>query len=536
MENEITYDQLNEFDNILIWGAGYHTEEVLRFYKPFFERKHFWITDKNKVGQSIAGYRILASDEIDYKNISLTIIMSALYHDEIENTLRGKYDYHGPTIGLYLFRRILLELDSYEECKSHLKDFICHMENGIQSYSYDYVYKEKFAHYKKIKLFAWLASSIGEAIRYLGDYYYNAFQNKPKDQYYLLIPYINVKDFANGRFIEIVSRTIPMITYENCRFWEYLLKKYPERFDYGSYNDYNKILVNEHDHNDPRLCVGCFCDIKLPVISYTLEEEKEAADYLKSMGVSGEFVCIFARDGAYWQKQTENPVYAFDSMRDMNIRSFESAEEYLSEKGIKTIRMGKVVGGPAELPNCIDYATKCHSDLMDVYLLAKCKFYAGTISGIVALAQMQGVPVVSLGVVNLWGQHSIPYRSTDIYVPKKLYSKKKKRFLSFVEMWDVDMATHYIKSDNYQKLELEFVECSQEEIREAIVEMNEKIDGVYLENEQEKELQKRYHTLLDKWIERHGYNRSQFLACNISGSFIKKNAFLLEEHDEIGKD
>lgn len=530
MKRDIAYDYLNRAENILIWGAGYHTMEVLNFYKKFFGGKHIWVTDKNKAGESVAGYKILTTSEIDYEKIDLAVIMSAIYHDEIENTLRAQFKYEGPTICLHAFRRALCGLDSYEESRYHLADFIHHMENSTQSYSYDYIFNEKFVHYKKIKLFAWWASSIGEAIRFLLVYYHNSFKNKPDDEYYLLVPYINVNDFANGRLIEIVSRTIPMITYENCHFWKYLLDKFPERFDCESYNDYNGILINAHNQADPRIPRDDFRDMTFPIISYTREEELDAANKLKMMGISGEYICIFARDGAYLQWQTCNPAYSFNSIRDMDISFFESSENYLAEKGIKTIRMGKLVNGAVNLSNCIDYATEYHSDLMDIYLLQKCKFYAGSISGIVLLAQFQGVPTVLLGVVEIGGHHSIPHRTNDIYIPKKIYSKKEKRFLKFTEMWDAEMAAKdMIKmAQYYQEQELEFVECSREEIREAIIEMNEKIDGVYREGEEEKELQKRYHTLLNSWIEKRGYQYSFFLRCNISGSFIKKNAFLLD--------
>ncbi len=414
----------------------------------------------------------------------------------------------------------------------HMTDFIQQMENGRTSYSYEYIFKEKFSRYKKIKLFAWWVSSIGESIRYLATYYKTVYENKAEDEYYLLVPYINGNDFANGRFIESVSRTIPVITYKNCHFWEYLLRKYPERFDCKSYNDFNGILVDAYNQFDPRIPLSCFRDKDFPIISFTPEEEKEAACKLESMGISGEFICIFARDGAYLQHQYKNPTYSFNNIRDMDMGSFEGAERYLAEKGIKTIRMGKVVNQAVTLPNCIDYATKYHSDLMDIYLLGKCKFYAGSASGIATLAQVQAVPIVFLGVVDIGIHNSLPYKSSDIYVPKKVYSKKEKRILGFTEMWDAARtasATGAKLINYYQDQELEFIECSQEEIREAIIEMNERIDNIYIEDEQEKELQERYHTLLNSWIKKNGYHRSYFFGGNISGSFIKKNAFLLEE-------
>lgn len=529
MKREFTFEQLNKADIILMWGAGYHTEEVLGFYKSFFNSKNLFITDKMKAGSSIEGYKILAANDIDYNSLDLVVIMSGLYHDEIENTLRNEYRYQGAIVDLYLFRRILLELDSYDEYMCHLNDFTYHMENGRESYSYDYIFKQKFGNYKKIKMFAWWASSIGESIRFLLTYYDLSFKNKAEDEYYLLVPYIKGNDFANGRFIEIVSRTIPVVTYENCHFWEYVSKKYPERFDYGSYNEYNGILVDVYDQFDERNPNGYFCDTTFPIISYTPEEENEAARELTLMEVSGDFVCIFARDSAYSQRQYGN--FFYDDIRDMDIKSFESAEEYLYKKEIKTIRMGKTVDRAINLPNCVDYATNYRSDLMDLYLLGNCKFYAGSLSGITAIAQIQNVPTVLIGVVQLGIHNSLAYRSSDIYVPKKIYNNKEKRVLSFTEMWDAEMAAEKRMARYYQDNNLEFIECSQEEIREAIIEMNEKIDGTYTESEEEKELQKKYHVLLNDWIKRNGYKHSYFLHANISGSFILKNSFLLEDRN-----
>lgn len=525
MNLEAEFERLKICSRILIWGGGYHTKEALRFYKSFFRERDIQIVDKNKAGQSIEGYKIIASDEADY-SIDYVVIMSSIYHDEIEYALRNRHGYQGTVIGLYAFRRVLLKLDSYEECIGHMEDFVSHMEQGIASYSYDYIFQENYSVYKKIRLYAFWASSIGESVRYLSAYYETVFKDKAEDEYCLLIPYIKGNDFANGQFIEVVSRTVPMITYRNCHFWEYAVKKYRERFDLTSYNEFNGILVDAYNQFDERIINRTFCDKKFPLIAYTPEERKMAEYKLRQMGVFGDFVCIFARDNHYLQHQY-GQAYGINEIRNMDINSFKSAVDYLEGQGVKAVRMGKVVNGPVNLPNCIDYAADFHSDFMDLYLCGNCKFYAGSLSGIVALAQLQSAPVVLLGVVQLGIHNSIPYRSRDIYVPKKIYDRNKKRFLNFTEMWDAEMAAKDKISKYYEEHGLEFIELGKEEIKEAIVEMNDKLDGVYQEDEQEEELQKKYHLLLENWILENGYQYSYFLHIDISGSFIKKNTFML---------
>lgn len=454
--------------------------------------------------------------------------MSAIHHNEIENTLRYNYGYQGNIIGVYTFRRLLLKLDSYDECCCHMDDFIEHMERGVQSYSFDYIFEEKYSRYKKIKLFAFWTSSIGESVRYLLAYYEAEYKNKSEDEYFLLVPYIKGNDFANGSFIENISRTVPMITYSNCHFWRYLVRKYPERFDLSSYNDYNGILVDAYNQFDERIPDGYFCDMKFPVISYIPEEKAEIEAKLSQMDISGDFVCIFARDNVYLQHQYGQS-YSCNDIRNMDITSFKSATEYLAEQGIKAVRMGKKAGRPVNLPNCIDYASKYHSDLMDLYLCGNCKFYAGSLSGIVELSRLQSVPVVLIGLVQMGICNSLSYRSDDIYVPKKVYDRKSKKILKFTEMWDAEMEAKDRGAGYYEEQGLEFMEVSEHEIRAAIAEMNDKIDGTYIEDDYEKELQKRYHALLDKWIKKNNYRYFYFQHINISGRFVRENVFLLEE-------
>ena len=526
MENgkEIIFAQLNKADTILIWGTGYHTEEVLRFYKSFLDTKQVWITDTYKFGGTIAGHPILPPGETNFQDVDLVVIMSYLFYGDIEKTLRTKYDYQGYTMELTLFRRTLSLLDDSEGCRCHLEDFIRHMEEGIPSYSYDSIFEEKFKRYRTIKVFAWWVASIGESIRSLLAFYVDAFQNKAEDEYYLLIPFISGNDFANGKLIEMVSRNIPVVTYENCHFWSYVFKKYPERFTCNSYNDYNNVYENFKSYLDADAFDYCLIDRKFSVISYTREEEREAAERLKMMVGTRKFVCIFARDEGYHLSHT-----LFDqSIRNSSITSFEGAVAYLAEKDIRAIRMGKSMGKAVDMFNCIDYAVEYQNDLMDIYLYGKCKFCIGNMSGILNLALLQDAPALMIGVVQIGSCSSLNYKNDDIYIPKKIYSKREKRFLNFIEMWDAEMAAIEEMGHYYQNQKLKFIECSQEEIREATMELNDKIDGTYVEDDQEKELQRRYHALLDDWIEKHGYRYSYFLHCNISGSFIKKNVFLLE--------
>lgn len=528
MNDKMPLEELKQYKKVIIWGAGYHTQEILRFYASYFHKVNLEVVDINRNGSYIEQYPIFSPDEIDFSTVDLVVIMSAIHYSSIVETLINHFGYKKSTVGLYEFRRTLLELSSYEECKCHINDFIMHMENGLESYSYDYILHTKYAKYTKIKLFAFWASSIGESIRYLLAYYYEIYMNKRDEEFYLLVPYIKGNDFANGRFMEIISRKLPMITYADCHFWKYAIEKYPERFDLENYNDYNGILVDAYNQFDERIKNICFMDKTFDLITYTSQEEKEIRAFLKKMNLSEnqEYVCVFTRDNVYLEHQYGQK-YSGNDSRNMDISLFKESVDRLKEQRIQSVRMGKHMREMREIPGCIDYASQFQDDLMDVYLCGNCKFFMGNISGIVELAHIQKVPSLLIGVVQIAIYNSFCYRSGDIYVPQKVMDKKTGRFLTFTEMWDAEMEAREQLQKYYLEKELVFIQPTAIEIAEAALEMNDKIDGKYIESEEEKVLQKKYHKLLGSWIQRNKYEYSYFLHCDVSGTFLKGNKFLL---------
>jgi hypothetical protein len=151
----------------VIWGAGYHTEEVLRFNSNLFEKTKLIIVDKYKAGQKILDADIHAIDSISFEDVDLVIIMTGMDMDLIVKQLREEFHYNKDLIGLYEFRQQIASLNGNLVCKYHMQQFITHMENGTESYSYDTIFKTKFSKYRVIKVFAYWATLIGESIRYL---------------------------------------------------------------------------------------------------------------------------------------------------------------------------------------------------------------------------------------------------------------------------------------------------------------------------------------------------------------------------------
>ena len=73
---------------------------------------------------------------------------------------------------------------------------------------------------------------------------------------------------------------------------------------------------------------------------------------------------------------------------------------------------------------------------MDFYLIANCKFLVGSASGLTSITAFWGRPVL---ITNLnafcYGFESLPTTKFDLYIPKKFYSIKDKRYLNLYEMF-----------------------------------------------------------------------------------------------------
>lgn len=138
----------------------------------------------------------------------------------------------------------------------------------------------------------------------------------------------------------------------------------------------------------------------------------------------------------------------------------------------------------------IDYSTKCRSDFLDIFLLAKCRFLIGTNSGVTDLADILRKPVVKTNATQFGAE--IPLcGAKDLFIPKKFWLRAEKRFISFRELiktglWKV---THM---ERYEECGVEVIENSREEILDASVEMEERLNGTWQTTEEDEELQRRF--------------------------------------------
>ncbi|MFC1741087.1 TIGR04372 family glycosyltransferase [Nanoarchaeota archaeon] len=244
-------------------------------------------------------------------------------------------------------------------------------------------------------------------------------------------------------------------------------------------------------------------------LSFTQSEERRGLKLLKEMGVPKDrwFVCFHDRDDTYDLKLKSSD-RSRNEFRNCSIENYLKAAEYIAASGGYALRMGKDVKKKlhsVKNDRIIDYATRHRTDFGDVYLPAKCKFFIGCTAGLWFVSEAFDVPVAFANSIPV---HT-PLRRGGLYLPKKMWHKKKKRFLTFSEMFKVeyDMEVRIRKKkgnipalyrplDYYENLGLELIENSAEEILDFTREMNERIDGTFKITEEDERLQSKLKSLI----------------------------------------
>ncbi len=274
-----------------------------------------------------------------------------------------------------------------------------------------------------------------------------------------------------------------------------------------------------------------------PQLSFTEKETAKGKRIQKEIGIpnGADYICFFAKDKFY----SDNPKIKPDHLsywgqrdfRNCNIDNFLEAVEYLSKKGIYSVRIG--LHEPEKKLNVnnkmiIDYTGSLRSkvsdqDFADAYIPANCKFFLGCTSGIYQLSTIFDVPVASTNM--------IPYgecgrKDTDIFIVKKCRNTKTKKIMPIKKMIDLGMIGDWFTEEEiieFEKNNIEFEENNAEEIKDLVEEMNNRIDNKWESNADEELLQKKYRQITNIKC----FDESPFPG-KVGYKFLKKNKQLLE--------
>ena len=263
-------------------------------------------------------------------------------------------------------------------------------------------------------------------------------------------------------------------------------------------------------------------------LKFTAEEEIKGQEQLKNIGLSNneKFVCLFVRDKAYLNSYQPEHDWSVHDYRDANIQNYILAIQELINRGYYVIRMGAKVKEPVNFknPKFIDYAYNgMRTDFLDIYLGAKCEFCISSSSGWDAVPGfLFRKPVL---ITNLVPAGYLPtFTNKYIVMIKGHYSIDLDRYLTFSEIFEKGLG-YILDSSIYSTKKVKLVENSPEEIKEAVIETEERLTGNSKNDVEDEALQIQFWKLFPKKVNSiyngaplHGEIRSHF-----SSTFLRKH-------------
>jgi putative glycosyltransferase (TIGR04372 family) len=235
-----------------------------------------------------------------------------------------------------------------------------------------------------------------------------------------------------------------------------------------------------------------FCDIHdvllrtKPHLAFSEDEEVEGLRVLNKMGIekNDPFICFVARDGAY-----HNEFHKRYDHRNSSIQLLIPATEKLIDLDYKAVRMGAKVNEPLQTtnPSIVDYSTNgMRTEMLDLFIISRCKFILSTGTGLDALAPTFRLPVVFVNCPQ-FGDFDRMDKSV-LFIPKHFWSIDEKRMLTFPEIFKLG-AHLYTLQLQFQMAKIELIDNTPEEIIDVTLEMHQRLSGTWVDNSDDEGLQ-----------------------------------------------
>ena len=237
-----------------------------------------------------------------------------------------------------------------------------------------------------------------------------------------------------------------------------------------------------------------------PHLKFTAAEMARGEAGLRAIGIPPDapFVCLIVREAAYLDAHQPESDWNYHSYRDSNIQNYVLAAEELADRGYRVIRMGARVGEAMKTthPKIIDYAKNgMRSDFMDIYLGSKCDFCVSTATGWDEIPNVFRRPLVAVNLVPLGYIPS--YLSNTICITRHHCLVKEKRNLTMREIFACN-AGFSMQTSDYASKGIELIENTPEEVRDVVIEMAERLNGIWRPHEEDEALQQRFWKIFPK--------------------------------------
>jgi putative glycosyltransferase (TIGR04372 family) len=248
----------------------------------------------------------------------------------------------------------------------------------------------------------------------------------------------------------------------------------------------NRLVPGSDRHIVPTASSSCLdvhnlLDRTAPKLFFTPDETVRGNQLLRDLGIGAdeEFVCVIVRDAAYYKQALPNQDLSYHDYRNCDVDTYVPGLEALADRGVVVLRMGAIVEKPmrSNHPKLIDYASSpMRSAFGDVFLASRCKFTISDGLGFYALPAAFRRPNA---YVNYSPFHMFySSRSVDLGIAKVFVDAQSQRSIPLRDLVGRDIA-RLTRTELIAASGMAICDNSPEEIRELLLEMNDRLDGVW---------------------------------------------------------
>lgn len=262
--------------------------------------------------------------------------------------------------------------------------------------------------------------------------------------------------------------------------------------------------------------------IKLPYYSNI-----ELEEILYRYGVKKNFVSLHARNNLYMQKYQLDDKN-FHDFRNFDFNDYSLVIEYLKKRNNSVIKLGETF--PEEnlkISKGSFFSSKDFNsnDEIDYLLNSYSRYNIIGNSGIVGISYILRKKIIYANLIPL-NLSNLSYCSPgSIILPKKIFDKQKGRLLTFKENTEINFSIHS-ENDPYLKNNLSVVNNTPQEILDAAIEMEERLEGNDNNSDAAKFNDQFWKSIISNNEEKINFLKNE-LKLSVSYKFLKDNQNLL---------
>ena len=376
---------------------------------------------------------------------------------------------------------------------------------------------------KYIKIYILRCDRIGEEIRVLNKL---LFEEDEKDIFKLYITvdaYSRPFEGTNTCFNELVARQLNLLkNKDEYALWIQDIFQRSEKYEFDG-----RGIELRHLNSGVR-------ELYQPVIDFSDDELEIGRQLIRDkLGIKEKYVCLFTRDPKYLMEILPNIDCSYHNYRDTSFDVMNKAIDYFENCNIQTIRMGQITEQKEIHSNCIDFVKQGYDEYLDLLIFRYSKFSICSGSGILEIPNIFGRPVLFLlYYYPQLGQFNDFYVKEDLCIFNRIRNLDEKRELSLLEIFEVSYQLVYsgnCRGEYFEQHGLELIPFSQDDILDAAVEMNEKLDGTWQDKNEYRELNNKFNLKLKVFFNQYNINTSLIPIIPVSVKYLRKYKYLLED-------